>query len=102
MYEEDIQKEEENVNGENLVNSSVEKTIDETTYRIDQENKGYTPSFINNGKIAFANKPKKLVKRPSIFSSNIGPSNQGFVKMAGLGVILAVLIIVILLVFNRM
>lgn len=83
-------------------NTTVETTIDDTTYQIEQEEKGYIPSSINNGKITFANKPKTLVRRPSIFGANIGPSNKGFAKMAGLGIILAVLAVIMLVIFNRM
>ena len=83
-------------------NTTVETTIDDTTYQIEQEEKGYIPSSINNGKITFANKPKTLVRRPSIFGTNIGPSNKGFAKMAGLGIILAVLAVIMLVIFNRM
>ncbi len=94
---------EENTNKEIKVNDIITKEIEDTTYGIEKTESGYSPSSINKGKITFANKPKTLVRRPSSnpFTSNIGPSNKGFTKMAGLGLILALFAIIIIVIINR-
>ena len=92
-----------NTNKEIKVNDIITKEIEDTTYGIEKTESGYSPSSINKGKITFANKPKTLVRRPSSnpFTSNIGPSNKGFTKMAGLGLILALFAIIIIVIINR-
>lgn len=82
--------------------TSFEKEIGDTTYEFTQENKGYAPEQINNGKIAFVNKPKTLVRtRNNPFNQNIGLGNKGFTKMLGLGLLLSVFAIIIIFILNR-
>lgn len=83
--------------------TSFEKKIGDTTYKFTQEN-GYAPERTNIGndkKIAFGNQPKKLTRKPNFLYYNIGKGNEGFTKMAGLGLILAIFAIIIIFILNR-
>ncbi len=88
----------------NDIKDIITKEIEDTTYSIEKSKEGYVPNTINNGKITFANKPKTLARKPfnsNPFTSNIGPSNKGFTKMAGLGLIIALFAIIIVIIINR-